>query len=144
MVTAIMTAINYATAPPAPSIDVIADAPPIDPAPMPERRRRAALIDRLPLHLQQGRIAALEADDHYLRVHTTLGSELLLLRLGDAVAEVDGIDGLRCHRSWWVAREAVAAVHRRDGRITLSLSTGIEVPVSRNHVPALRAAGWLS
>ncbi|MEL7446814.1 MAG: LytTR family transcriptional regulator, partial [Pseudomonadota bacterium] len=50
------------------------------------------LIDRLPAALGSD-ILALEMEDHYVRVHTALGSELVLMRLRDAMAELDGIEG---------------------------------------------------
>lgn len=90
-----------------------------------------------------GDILALESEDHYVRVHTRSGSTLLLLRLADAIAELDGIDGARTHRSWWVARGAVAEVVRRNRAVSLRLVNGIEAPVARNAVSDLRAAGWL-
>lgn len=99
--------------------------------------------ERLPQGLRSAKLLALEAEDHYLRVHTDLGSDLILLRLGDAVAELDGIDGAQTHRSWWVARAALAAVRRGDGRATLTLSNGLEVPVSRSFYKPIADAGWL-
>ena len=64
------------------------------------------------------------------------------MRLSDAVAELQGLEGAQTHRSWWVARDAVRDVRRGDGRATLTLEGGISVPVSRRHARALRAAGW--
>ena len=82
-------------------------------------------------------------EDHYVRAHTALGSDLVLMRLRDAVAELGDIDGLQVHRSWWVARHAVSDV-RRDGRnVRLLLDTGLEAPVSRANVQMLRDAGWI-
>ena len=106
------------------------------PAPLPR------LLARLPIGQRDGLIA-LESEDHYVRVHARAGSTLVLLRLADAVAELDGVDGLRTHRSWWVARAAVAQVLRRDRAVCLRLVNGIEAPVARNAVAELRAAGWL-
>ncbi len=139
MVSAIMTAISYATNP-SPVIvmmSAVADAVPASGVVAAPR-----LLTRLPLRLRYARLLALEAEDHYLRVHTDAGSELILLRLSDAVDETDGLDGGRCHRGWWVARAAIAATDRSDGRAELTLATGITVPVSRSYLPALRAAGW--
>ncbi len=99
------------------------------------------LIDRLPPHLRATPIA-LEMEDHYVRVHTENGSTLLLMRMRDAVAELDGLPGALVHRSWWVARDAVQGA-RRDGRnVRLQLAGGIEAPVARAQVPALEAEGW--
>jgi hypothetical protein len=99
-------------------------------------------LDRLPLKLRGAEVWAVEAEDHYLRLHTSKGQDLILMRLGDAVAELDGIEGARTHRSWWVAREAVTDVKRGDGRATLTLKDGAQIPVSRAYARALREAGW--
>lgn len=48
-------------------------------------------------------------EDRYLRIHTDGGSDLILMRLRDAVGELAGADGLQVHRSFWVARAAVRA-----------------------------------
>lgn len=97
---------------------------------------------RLPAHLGR-ELIALEMEDHYLRVYTAAGSTLILLRLRDAIAELGGADGLQVHRSWWVARRAVEG-RVVDGRnVRLKLRTGIEAPVARNSIAALRDAGWI-
>ena len=65
----------------------------------------------------------------------------LLMRLGEAVEELQGAEGLLVHRSHWVAFSGVRA-HRRDkGRDILQMSDGAEVPVSRSNKAAAQAAG---
>jgi DNA-binding LytR/AlgR family response regulator len=110
-----------------------------EPAPPPAAR----FLDRLPLRLREADLYAVEADDHYLKVRTSRGAELILMRLSDALAELDGADGLQTHRSWWVARAGIADVRRRDGRTVLLLKDGSEAPVSRTYAKAPRDAGWL-
>ncbi|WP_417481100.1 LytTR family DNA-binding domain-containing protein [Maricaulis sp.] len=100
------------------------------------------LLDKLPPRLQRAQLLALQSEDHYLRVHTAAGDALILMRLSDAMAAVEGLDGRQTHRSWWVARAAVDTVSRGDGRATLTLSNNVQAPVSRTHAPALREAGW--
>jgi DNA-binding LytR/AlgR family response regulator len=102
----------------------------------------ARFLDRLPLKLRGATLHAVESEDHYLRIHTDRGSDLILMRLSDAVAELEGLEGAQVHRSWWVARDAVTGARRGDGRATLTLKGGIEAPVSRRYAPALRKAGW--
>ncbi|MBL8554021.1 MAG: hypothetical protein JNL41_07060, partial [Phenylobacterium sp.] len=57
-----------------------AQAPPAEAEP-----GRPRLLARLPGRLGD-EVIALQAEDHYVRVHTALGSDLLLLRFADAVA----------------------------------------------------------
>jgi DNA-binding LytR/AlgR family response regulator len=151
MVSALMTALGYATsATPLPDAAIPvqprpaeAAAEPDPPASLPIVEAPPPLMGRLPPHLASARLLALEAEDHYLRVHTDAGSALILMRLSDAIAETGAVEGARCHRSWWVARAAVAAATRRGTAAALQLETGLDVPVSRTHLPGLRAAGWL-
>jgi hypothetical protein len=87
-------------------------------------------------------VVALQGEDHYVRVHTALGSELVLMRLGDAIQELDGLEGERVHRSWWVARQAVGEARIDGRRACLLLTNGLEVMVSREATVELRRAGW--
>lgn len=113
------------------------------PAPPDAPSRAAPFLARLPARLGRD-LLCLEMEDHYVRAHTPLGSDLILMRLRDAVAELEGVEGLQVHRSWWVARGAVEAVER-DGRgLKLRLRGGLEAPVSRSAVAEVKAAGWLA
>jgi DNA-binding LytR/AlgR family response regulator len=136
VVSALITTINYATAPSPPAVIVEIVAAPEQVASPPR------FMERLPMRLRHARLIAIEAEDHYLRVHTDAGSELLLMRLADAVAELGDIAGARTHRSWWVARDGVVEVENRQGRMTLMLSGGVSAPVSRTAKAALSAQGW--
>ncbi len=113
------------------------------PAPLSADERRSTFFERLPARLGRD-VLCLRTEDHYLRVYTSLGDDLILMRMSDAEAELAGWDGMRVHRSWWVARAAIVCSERDSGgKLVLGLSNGLEVPVSRNAVGALRRAGWL-
>ncbi|MGZ5182027.1 MAG: LytTR family DNA-binding domain-containing protein [Ramlibacter sp.] len=99
----------------------------------------APFLARIPPHLGQ-QLLALQAEDHYLRVITASGSDLILMRMADALRELDAQPGLQVHRSWWVAHEAVSGVRRDGGKTMLVLSNGQQVPVSRTYLPAVRSA----
>ena len=113
-------------------------APAVAPDPAPVK-----FLGRLPLKLRGAEVWAVEAEDHYLRLHTSKGQDLILMRLADAVAELEGVEGAQVHRSWWVARDAVADARRGDGRATLKLKDGSDVPVSRTYAKLIRDAGWI-
>ncbi len=89
-----------------------------------------------------GRLLCLEMQDHYLKVHHSAGSEMILCRMEDAARELGGL-GRRVHRSWWVAADAVEGVEREGQRTFLRLTDGRSVPVGRSYRPDLKAAGWL-
>ena len=99
---------------------------------------------RLPMHLQNAQLLALVSEDHYLRVYTDGGNAMILMRLSDAIAELGNEGGAQTHRSWWVARNAVAKAVRGDGKAVLTLSDGTEAPVSRTFYKALSGQGWFA
>jgi hypothetical protein len=108
--------------------------------PLPEAE--IAFRKRLSAKRRGARLIAVEAHDHYLKVHTDAGEELITLRFADALAELDRAHGWRVHRSWWVAAEAVEAVRWRRGAGEVRLAGGLEAPVSRTYAPVLKEAGW--
>jgi hypothetical protein len=130
IMSAVMTALSwaiYGRRPPIAAIEVRPDK----------------FLERLPFRLRDAELYAVEAEDHYLRVRTSKGSELILMRLSDALTELEGVEGAQTHRSWWVAKAGIADAKRADGRATLVLKDGSEAPVSRTHARTLREAGWL-
>ncbi len=90
----------------------------------------------------RGKLLCLEMQDHYLAVHSSEGSELILCRMEDAARELDGL-GQRVHRSWWVARDALSGVERSGQQQLLRLTDGRLVPVGRTYRTRLRECGFL-
>tara|TARA_R110000824_G_scaffold56890_3_gene155236 strand:- start:292 stop:915 length:624 start_codon:yes stop_codon:yes gene_type:complete len=101
----------------------------------------ARFMQRLPVKYRTAELWAVSSEDHYLRVHTSLGEELILMRLADAMRDLGGTDGLQTHRSWWVAKAGVADARREGGKLYLVLKSGKAAPVSRTHASAVKQAG---
>lgn len=133
VITAAMTGIMMLASRPG----AVTHAPPAGAATSPVR-----FMERLPPKLRGAVIYAVSAEDHYLRLHTSKGSDLILMRLSDAMVELEGLEGAQTHRSWWVARDAVESARREGDRMTLVLKGGAEAPVSRPNVKPLRDSGW--
>lgn len=100
------------------------------------------LLSRLPLQ-KRGPLVSISVQDHYVDITTTKGSEMILLRFRDAVAETAPTPGLQIHRSHWVARDQIKAVQRKAGKTVVTLPDDRDLPVSRSFLPALREAGLL-
>jgi hypothetical protein len=101
-----------------------------------------AIRTKLPPRLARSRLVAVEAEDHYLRIRTEAGSDLVLMRFGDALDALAACDGFRTHRSWWVARAGVETARWKSGRGELVLSDGATAPVSRTYAAALKGTDW--
>jgi hypothetical protein len=105
----------------------------------------AAPLRGLALKADLSRLLAVTSEDHYLRLHMEGGDKpLILYRFGDALADLDGLDGLQVHRGAWVAARGVATAERDGRRWWLRLPDGTRLPVSDRHLPAVRARGWLA
>ncbi|MFN3144413.1 MAG: LytTR family DNA-binding domain-containing protein [Paracoccaceae bacterium] len=94
-------------------------------------------------NLSADEILAVSADDHYIDVRALDGTERVLLRFSDALNEMEGLEGVRVHRSHWVARGAVKGARRDNGRVFLDLVDGSTIPVSRKYREEVARAGWL-
>ena len=108
----------------------------------PETVKHPPLLDRLP-YAKRGALIALSAQDHYVGVHTARGTEMLLMRMSDAIKEAGPTVGLQIHRSHWVAMDQIANVRRINDRAEVVLSTGETRPISRGYMAAVRDAGLL-
>lgn len=109
--------------------------------PLPEAERGFRL--RLSAKRRSARLIAIEAEDHYDRVHTDSGSELVAMRFADALGELARAHGFRVHRSWWVVGDAIEGVRwTRGGGGEARLAAGLVAPVSRSYAASLKSAGW--
>lgn len=111
-------------------------------------RRGSALagVDRQasPLGVEPASVLCLQMEDHYVRVHHKGGSELVLATMRQAQKALHRVPGLQVHRSWWVADTAVAEPVLEGRNLRLRLTNDLLVPVSRQAVASVRAAGWLN
>ncbi len=100
------------------------------------------LLDRLPFD-KRAPLVSFSVEDHYVRIRTTKGEELVLMRLADAMREVGGTNGLHVHRSHWIATAHVTSATRKGDGATLSMAHGPDIPVSRANVSEIKEAGLL-
>jgi DNA-binding LytR/AlgR family response regulator len=111
-------------------------------APAADEDPARAFRQRLSAKRRAAAVYAVEAEDHYLRVHTDAGEELITARFGDALNELAASPGFQTHRSWWVAADAIDEVRWMRGRGEARLKCGLVVPISRGQAAPLKAAGW--
>ena len=109
--------------------------------PEPPAAELPILFERLPESLGHD-LTRVSADGHYLEVVTTKGRGRILMRFSDAMTELAGSDGLRIHRSHWVALAAIARVEQLDRRVFVVLRDGTRWPVSQANLGALTDAGF--
>lgn len=109
-------------------------APPAEADPDTDR-----FFERVPDRLGRD-LLALEAQDHYLLVHTRRGSALIHMRLSEALQMLPAQLGFQAHRRWWVARREVASLRREGHQTLIELAGGLTVPVGRTYLAAVRSS----
>lgn len=100
------------------------------------------LLNRLDPALR-GSLVRISGRDHYVDIVTDKGQAALLLRLSDALNEIEGVDGLQVHRSHWVAVDAMRGWEASAERRFLLLADGSRVPVSRNYLQKVADRGLI-
>ncbi|WP_049835008.1 LytTR family DNA-binding domain-containing protein [Octadecabacter temperatus] len=108
----------------------------------PESAALPVILDRLPFD-KRGALVSLSVEDHYVRIRTTNGEDMVLLRLADAMREVGDTTGLQVHRSHWIALDQVTAAARKGDGAILSMASGPDIPVSRANISSIKEAGLL-
>lgn len=85
-------------------------------------------------------LLALEAQDHYLLVHTRRGSALISMSLGEAMRILPPRLGFQAHRRWWVARREITGLRRDRHQTLIALTGGMTVPIGRTYLAAVRSS----
>ncbi len=110
----------------------IAPVAPGQPVPVASEPATPEFMKRVPAQ-RRGTIILIKAEDHYLKVMTSKGDSLIHYRLSDAIAEMPLESGIRVHRSYWVARDAIASVEPAGRKLRMMLVNGVEIPVSLSY-----------
>jgi len=87
-----------------------------------------------------GPLVSLSMQDHYVEVTGEQGKELILMRLSDAIDDLEGLDGVRVHRSHWVALDHVVALQKVRQKWSVKLLDDRSLPVSSTYIEKVRAA----
>lgn len=106
--------------------------------PLSTPRSTPAWLAQLPDNLGT-KLILLRAEDHYVRAETDRGETLLRTTLQEA-ADALGDYGIRLHRSWWVAKDAIAAYRYRNGAPAIVLHDGRIIPIGRTYRRAVKEA----
>ena len=57
--------------------------------------------------IRASEILYIEAQEHYVMIRTLAGSSLIRAGFSNVLTQLDDIDGIQTHRSWWVSRRAI-------------------------------------
>jgi hypothetical protein len=116
---------------PAPQLDVVSPQ---------DEEKAPRLLDRLSPSLKTARVISLTMQDHYVEVTTTLGTEMVLMRLSDAIALLDEMPGVQTHRSHWVAAQSMLQLTKDGRKHQILLTDGRVIPVSKSYLADVTAA----
>ena len=84
-------------------------------------------------------IIYMQAQQHYLKVTTALGTAFVLYPLKDAMEDVRALRGIQVHRSYWVALEHIKSLKGARQDACVVMNDGTEIPVSRRRYSDVKA-----
>lgn len=87
---------------------------------------------------KRGEVLLLSAADHYVEFTTTQGKHMRRMTMKAAVERAPQGEGLRVHRSHWVAYKAMLSLEKDGERYILTLRSGQRVPVSPKALPMVQ------
>jgi two-component system, LytTR family, response regulator len=112
----------------------------------PERKSDGTYLQRLSFRqgdrtivVKAAELIWIEAEDYYVRIHSCRGRHLVRTALTTLDAQLDPLQFLRVHRGAIVNLKEVTEV-RDAGGLTLVLTDGTEVPVSRSRRAAVESS----
>lgn len=88
---------------------------------------------------EKAEIISFSMQDHYVAVTTSEGSEMVLIRMSDAIKEVSAIAGARIHRSHWIAKSHLHNIEKDKARHLAVLSDGRKLPISNTYLDQAKA-----
>ncbi|MTI11474.1 LytTR family DNA-binding domain-containing protein [Curvivirga aplysinae] len=90
-------------------------------------------------------IYLIAAEQHYIRVVTKLGEDMILYRFSDAVREMEQLNsaGKQIHRSFWVHPNGIVKIEPQNRSYQIRLTNDDVIPVSRSSKALVDQSGWI-
>ena len=93
-------------------------------------RKAQTLVSRLAAN-KRGDLYSISSQDHYVEVITSRGSELIRMKMSEALADVEPGKGIQIHRSHWVSLAAIRIVNEQKKQVELIDGRCLPVSPSR-------------
>lgn len=84
----------------------------------------------------------ISANAHYVDVTTHKETLQFRARLVDVISQMTPADGIQIHRSHWISKNAIKAIKKHDGKMSIEIFDGQEFVVSRSRRVAVNE--WLA
>lgn len=95
------------------------------------------------VRLELSQILFIEAQDDYILIHSSTRDFMKTQSLSDFAATLPDAQFIRCHRSYLVNREHIAALEKTGkDSLALRLKQGQQIAVSRSGAERLKASGF--
>lgn len=88
-----------------------------------------------------GALWYLKSVEHYVEIVFEDRKTMERVRLRDLVAQLNGVDGIQIHRSFWVHRRAITGIFKANGNHFVVLKEGSHLAIARPRQKAV--ATWL-
>ena len=100
-----------------------------------------ALLDLGARKVRADTLLSIRSQEHYLTISTEFETITIRAKMPDVLAQLEDNMGIRCHRSWWVAKRSKPVLQGNKGNSQMKLKDGQIVPVARSRFDDVRL--WL-
>ena len=83
------------------------------------------------------RLIAIKAEQHYIKIWSDKGTELVRYRFRDVAETLADYKGAQVHRSWWVNLDDVESYRQAGRKLELVIESDLTVPVSLSYKNAV-------
>lgn len=101
-------------------------------------RAHPSFMTLVPEKHQHEQVVAVKAEQHYVRVYTRLGDDLIHERFRSVVSEYEHFGGVQVHRSFAIHPDFIQGIMFENGQATIALVNGLSIPVSRSYTAIAR------
>ncbi len=107
-----------------------------------EKKYCPDILKTIPLP-KRGDLWGLQASDHYVNIITSKGNHMVYSSLANAIDDSVPVNGVRIHRSYWIAQEGLKDITRKNNRYVCILKNGMEINASRKGVEEMKKLEWI-
>lgn len=104
-----------------------------------QKRHASTTIESLIPAPKRGKLLAMSARDHYVKILTDRGNHLHRLSMKEAVELAPENTGFLVHRSHWVAFTAIESFEKQADRQFIVLRNGAEIAVAKTKIDQVQA-----
>ena len=92
---------------------------------------------------ERGDLWGLVAEDHYVNIITSKGEHLHYSTFKKAINDCKGVEGIQINRSFWIAKDGLKSIIKKDGKVICILKNKTEMTASKSGLNLMKKHKWI-